>query len=205
MPIVDGLTSAKMIRSFEKLHPTQILSTRASLNGRVPIIAVSASLVEKNRQTYVDAGFDGWILKPISFTRLSEIMKGIVDQQVRKENLYSPGGWEHGGWFHDVHKSVFAADTTPRGEPPMSKATASAPPEGVRAAADSDNPQVKEDDDSEQTQEQKRLAGQQTAPAPKAYSMPELGRQQPGSSEETVTQERWVSSPPPLDDEPQYQ
>ncbi|KAF4631152.1 hypothetical protein G7Y89_g6985 [Cudoniella acicularis] len=58
MPIVDGLSSTKMIRSLEKSHPQSILS-RAFCNGRVPIFAVSASLVECERQTYVNAGFDG--------------------------------------------------------------------------------------------------------------------------------------------------
>ncbi|RMX88731.1 hypothetical protein D0867_15510, partial [Hortaea werneckii] len=99
MPIVDGLSSAKMIRSYEKSHPEHLLSTRATLNGRVPIIAVSASLIEKERQMYIDAGFDGWILKPIAFQRLSEIMLGIVDKQVRRNNLYRTGNWESGGWF----------------------------------------------------------------------------------------------------------
>ena len=96
MPIVDGLTSTKMIRSFEKSHPTHLLSKRAARNGRIPVIAVSASLLEKERQTYIDAGFDGWILKPISFDRLKHIMLGIVDAGARKENLYKSGGWERG-------------------------------------------------------------------------------------------------------------
>jgi CheY-like chemotaxis protein len=99
MPIVDGLTSTKHIRSFESTHGFAHLSPRASLNGRVPIIAVSASLVEKERDTYTGAGFDGWILKPISFQRLSEIMNGIVDDKVRESLLYEPGQWEKGGWF----------------------------------------------------------------------------------------------------------
>ncbi|KAF2210815.1 hypothetical protein CERZMDRAFT_121668 [Cercospora zeae-maydis SCOH1-5] len=153
MPIVDGLTSAKMIRSYEKSHPAQLLSTRAAMNGRVPIIAVSASLIEKERQKYIDGGFDGWILKPISFVRLSEIMEGIVDQQVRKENLYQPGSWERGGWFDVAQKGLFAADTTPSQGPPQT-----APSEGVRTAATTDDPQVKEEEDSEQTREQGRLA-----------------------------------------------
>ena len=103
MPIVDGLTSTKVIRSFEVSHPTHVLSTRASLNGRIPIIAVSASLIERERQQYIDAGFDGWILKPISFPRLQEIMTGIVDKNVRHENVYHSGGWEKGkpGRVHD--------------------------------------------------------------------------------------------------------
>ncbi|EMC99671.1 hypothetical protein BAUCODRAFT_60611, partial [Baudoinia panamericana UAMH 10762] len=113
MPIVDGLTSAKMIRSFEKSHPTHLLSMRASLNGRVPIIAVSASLVERERQIYIDTGFDGWILKPISFVRLSEIMTGIINEDVRRANLYAPGRWESGGWFDEAQKDVFDAKTKP--------------------------------------------------------------------------------------------
>jgi CheY-like chemotaxis protein len=168
MPIVDGLTSTKMIRSFEKSHPTQILSTRASLNGRVPIIAVSASLVERERQTYIDTGFDGWILKPISFNRLSEIMKGIVESDVRKSNLYRPGVWEYGGWFDEAQKDVFTADTRPSGEPPLNQTGVMQPPAGVKVAAALDDPFVKEEDSSEQTQEQKRLAGAQTTGATKA-------------------------------------
>jgi len=109
-----------MIRSFEKSHPTFILSTRASLNGRVPIIAVSASLIEKERQQYMDAGFDGWILKPISFSRLSVIMNGIVDKQSREDNVYAPGRWEKGGWFQETQADVYAANTEPSNRIPGS-------------------------------------------------------------------------------------
>lgn len=105
MPIADGLTSTKLIRSFEKANPDQPLSTRASKNGRIPIIAVSASLVERERQNYIDAGFDAWILKPISFPRLNELMKGIINPKVREECLYKPGAWEKGGWFERAERS----------------------------------------------------------------------------------------------------
>ena len=156
MPIVDGLTSTKMIRSFEKSHPTHLLSKRAALNGRVPIIAVSASLLEKERQIYIEAGFDGWILKPISFDRLKQIMLGVVDAGVRKENLYKSGGWERGGWFQNAQKDIFAADTTPTERMPMTD-----PSEGSQKAASSAGPLVREDDDSVQTQEQERMASEQ--------------------------------------------
>lgn len=102
-----------MIRSYEKSHPSDILSVRASLNGRVPILAVSATLVEKDRQLYIDAGFDGWILKPINFSRLGELMKGIVDQEVRSGSVYREGQWEQGGWFHAGQESIYAASTSP--------------------------------------------------------------------------------------------
>lgn len=156
MPIVDGLTSTKMIRSFEKSHPSHLLSKRAARNGRVPIIAVSASLLEKERQVYIDAGFDGWILKPISFDRLKHIMLGIVDAGARKDNLYKSGGWERGGWFQQAQKDIFAADTTPAARMPMTD-----PSEGAQKAASSDDPFVREEDDSVQTQEQARMADEQ--------------------------------------------
>jgi CheY-like chemotaxis protein len=112
MPIVDGLTSTKMIRSFEKTH-ANIYSPRAAQCGRIPIIAVSASLVERNRQEYVDAGFDAWILKPISIDRLSKLMTAIVDLKSREECLYQPGSWEQGGWFHMDPVGVEDVSTKP--------------------------------------------------------------------------------------------
>ena len=120
MPIVDGLTATKMIRSYEKSHPTHVLSARAALNGRIPIIAVSASLLERNIQSYISAGFDGWILKPISFDRLQDIMRGIVQRPTRSANLYRPGSWERGGWFHEVQEDIYAADTHAPDQAPSS-------------------------------------------------------------------------------------
>jgi CheY-like chemotaxis protein len=99
MPIVDGLTSTKMIRGFEKSDKCAGISPLATRQGRVPIFAVSASLVEKERATYVDAGFDGWILKPIDFKRLHTLLAGISDDAKRNDCLYVSGQWERGGWF----------------------------------------------------------------------------------------------------------
>ena len=113
MPIVDGLTSTKMIRSYEKTHPNDRLSSRAALNGRVPVFAVSASLVERKLQVYVDAGFDGWIPKPIDFKRLAVLLSGIVEENTRKSCLYKPGEWEKGGWFTKRQPDVYASSTRP--------------------------------------------------------------------------------------------
>ncbi|KAJ2977057.1 hypothetical protein NQ176_g4591 [Zarea fungicola] len=99
MPIVDGLTSTKMIRSMEKGSELAGQSPMAEHNGRVPIIAVSASLIEEERQTYVDAGFDAWILKPIDFQRLSVLLGAIHDDEMRDGSVYVEGQWETGGWF----------------------------------------------------------------------------------------------------------
>ncbi|KAH7157671.1 putative phytochrome-like histidine kinase PHY1p [Dactylonectria estremocensis] len=99
MPIVDGLTSTKLIRALEMSPEHAGHSPLAASNYRIPIFAVSASLVERERQTYIDAGFDGWILKPIDFKRLSSLLLGITEEGVRNSCLYKPGEWERGGWF----------------------------------------------------------------------------------------------------------
>lgn len=57
-------------------------------------------MLERDKHIYIDAGFDGWILKPISFPRLSVLIKGIVDEEARASSLYEAGKWEKGGWFH---------------------------------------------------------------------------------------------------------
>ncbi|KAK5046380.1 hypothetical protein LTR84_008181 [Exophiala bonariae] len=118
MPIVDGFTSTKMIRSFEKTHPKSCLSSRAQLNGRIPIFAVSASLVEAKRQEYIDSGFDGWILKPVDFKRVGLILDSIVNEESRNSCLYEPGHWELGGWFLPKSKQpdFYDVDTTPNQE-----------------------------------------------------------------------------------------
>ncbi|KAL8702913.1 MAG: hypothetical protein Q9201_003919 [Fulgogasparrea decipioides] len=119
MPIVDGLTSTKMIRSFEKSHPQALISPRAALHGRIPIFAVSASLLEREREKYIDVGFDGWILKPIDFQRLSVLLSGIVDPKAREDCLYRPGEWERGGWFASTPEAAFGASTTPSADSPV--------------------------------------------------------------------------------------
>jgi CheY-like chemotaxis protein len=121
MPIVDGLTSTEMIRKVETSPEHQGHSTLAKSNGRIPIFAVSASLLEHEKQKYVDAGFDGWILKPIDFKRLNTLLSGIGDDEIRRSCLYEPGEWERGGWLTEREALPATAppteeDTTPTGK-----------------------------------------------------------------------------------------
>ncbi|RYO73796.1 hypothetical protein DL764_011056 [Monosporascus ibericus] len=99
MPIVDGLSSTKIIRAFETSNQRGVLSSLAARHGRIPIFAVSASLVEQERPQYIEAGFDGWIVKPIDFRRLNVLLDGIFNDDKRDHCLYVPGEWERGGWF----------------------------------------------------------------------------------------------------------
>jgi CheY-like chemotaxis protein len=99
MPIVDGILATRMIRELESKTPKEALSDRTVQNERTPIFAVSASLLEENLNLYLEAGFDGWVMKPIIFARLNQLFKGLTDPAARAEATYSPGEWEKGGWF----------------------------------------------------------------------------------------------------------
>ncbi|KAJ6111364.1 hypothetical protein N7523_007425 [Penicillium sp. IBT 18751x] len=99
MPIVDGMIATQMIREYESKTPTDVLSDKAKGNSRVPIFAVSASLLESEKETYMQTGFDGWVMKPINFARLNVLLSGLIDSDARKAATYKPGQWENGGWF----------------------------------------------------------------------------------------------------------
>ncbi|OKL56231.1 hypothetical protein UA08_08380 [Talaromyces atroroseus] len=104
MPIVDGMDATKMIREFEQSYPDYTMSDKAKPLGRVPIFAVSASLVEKDAQKYVDTGFDGYIMKPIDFRRVNSVLSGLQADTEREALTYVPGNWEIGGWFERASK-----------------------------------------------------------------------------------------------------
>ncbi|KAJ5949799.1 CheY-like superfamily [Penicillium verhagenii] len=99
MPIADGYAATQMIREFESKAGLEALSNIARGNSRIPIFAVSASLLESERQKYIDTGFDGWVMKPISFSRLNVLFGGIFETEAKEQATYQPGHWEIGGWF----------------------------------------------------------------------------------------------------------
>ncbi|EPS41541.1 hypothetical protein H072_4535 [Dactylellina haptotyla CBS 200.50] len=108
MPIMDGYASTKTIRKHEEDTDEDNKSSLPDThkqNGRIPIVAVSASLLEKERQMYIDCGFDAWILKPVDIQRLTTLMNGIVNPKTRLDCLYTPGEWERGGWFGECPSS----------------------------------------------------------------------------------------------------
>lgn len=99
MPIADGYDSTRIIRDFEINATPEALSEKAKQNARIPIFAVSASLLESECQKYIDVGFDGWVMKPINFARLNVLLSGLVDRDAKMGATYKPGEWEIGGWF----------------------------------------------------------------------------------------------------------
>ncbi|OBZ71696.1 Histidine protein kinase 1 [Grifola frondosa] len=99
MPIINGYEATERIRAVEqKVNVRDRVSHK--INGRIPIFAVSASLVERQRDDLHALGMDGWILKPIDFKRLRVILRGVTDPVQREKDIYQPGcSWEIGGWF----------------------------------------------------------------------------------------------------------
>jgi len=131
MPICDGIQATRKIREFERTsfhaagtessgdkvdekasdaHSSELLPMSHRVNLRVPIIAVSASLHERQRKDIMDAGMDGWILKPVDFNRLATLMIASVDVSVRASLLYKPGTWAQGGWLSLPKKSNLKPD-----------------------------------------------------------------------------------------------
>ncbi|ORY55950.1 hypothetical protein BCR35DRAFT_355672 [Leucosporidium creatinivorum] len=104
MPIMGGLEASSKIRQMEADFTFSSSSRPRThiLNGRVPILAVTANAHERGRSDLVDAGIDGWSLKPIRFARLFELMSGAVDVEQRRKDLYQPGEWERGGWLAEA-------------------------------------------------------------------------------------------------------
>jgi len=99
MPFLDGIEATKAIRVLESAMTKPIaLSKYTPAYWRIPIIAASASLSEQRLQEYIQAGLDGWILKPIDFQRL-ESVPAVRDEQVGGSVLYGSGSWEKGGCF----------------------------------------------------------------------------------------------------------
>lgn len=86
MPLVDGTMATRMIRHFERDHP-ELHKTRK----RVPIIAVSASLVEENRFDYIEAGY---VYLYYSFFAILHLWLLVKDLKIGTElMIQSFDGW----------------------------------------------------------------------------------------------------------------
>lgn len=104
MPILNGFEASEQIRQIEMAEELERDNSQRrlshQLNGRIPIFAVSASLIEDHRDKLASAGMDGWILKPIDHKRLGVILQGVTDPVQRESDRYHPGcNWERGGWL----------------------------------------------------------------------------------------------------------
>jgi CheY-like chemotaxis protein len=103
MPIMDGRKATATIREIEP-KVDEIAPTVKRVDGRIPILAVSATLLEADR-AQLALHFDGWILKPIDFKRMLRLLSGISIVQHRVDDAYVRGEWERGGWFNSTKQA----------------------------------------------------------------------------------------------------
>ena len=69
MPNLDGLAAARAIRALD--GPT----------AQIPIIALTANTMVEDRQTYLEAGMDDHVAKPIDVKRLARAIAEVVELQ----------------------------------------------------------------------------------------------------------------------------
>ncbi|EJD54682.1 hypothetical protein AURDEDRAFT_79671 [Auricularia subglabra TFB-10046 SS5] len=112
MPLMNGLDATKRIREIEHEEPAKSPPSGPSstlsraLARRIPVVAVSASLLERERDVLVEFGIDGWLLKPVNYRRVGDLIRGIHDQHQRARDVYTPGcSWEGGGWLRHASGS----------------------------------------------------------------------------------------------------
>jgi PAS domain S-box-containing protein len=65
MPVMGGLEATRLIRALPEP------------NGRVPIIAMTANAMQGARETYLAAGMDGYVSKPIAARSLLHLIDGL--------------------------------------------------------------------------------------------------------------------------------
>jgi CheY-like chemotaxis protein/HPt (histidine-containing phosphotransfer) domain-containing protein len=95
MPIMDGYEATRKIRAWEA-------------NGsRIPIIALSAMIVDDEIELCLETGMDGCIIKPFNTDELFQ----IIDSHVQKKAL--PIGFQ-GGWHQDMDTFLNIKATLPR-------------------------------------------------------------------------------------------
>ena len=71
MPEMDGFEAASIIREREREHPDA---------RRLPLVAVIAHAIKGDRERCIDAGYDGYVTKPVSFPDLLTTLADVVPE-----------------------------------------------------------------------------------------------------------------------------
>jgi len=87
MPVMDGLTTCKIIRAFETGQPlfkelpkTLVSELGNKLKGRhLPIVAMTANAMDGNRKNCLKAGMDDYITKPFDFEAIRSILINFIN------------------------------------------------------------------------------------------------------------------------------
>ena len=76
MPVMDGLTATKEIRRWE--------SQQFGGSKRIPIVALTANVVQGVRQDCFDAGMDDYLCKPITIASLRRVVEKFVTKDFNR-------------------------------------------------------------------------------------------------------------------------
>ena len=86
MPVMDGFEATRRIRKLEEKN-----------GGHIPIIALTASALVGERDVFINAGMDDYIIKPLDIKKLFQVINRLlsveeeqnitVDQNIVKQNL----------------------------------------------------------------------------------------------------------------------
>jgi CheY-like chemotaxis protein len=98
-PVRPTLKRSFTLHNLHSISPAQTFNTRPPAIPHIPIFAVSANLDQHSQDGLKAVGFDGWLPKPIDFTRLGVILRGPGCSVARAEGVCTPGGCKQGGWF----------------------------------------------------------------------------------------------------------
>jgi len=69
MPVLDGLSATRRLRADAR-------------SAALPIYALSAAVLEQERQAAADAGMNGFIAKPVLEAELLQVLRAWVPGQV---------------------------------------------------------------------------------------------------------------------------
>jgi signal transduction histidine kinase/CheY-like chemotaxis protein len=79
MPVMDGLSSAKAIREFE----------HENMNPFVPIVAMTAHVLDSDRQACLEAGMDDFLVKPVAMSEFERVLTTFVANRVSNPPISS--------------------------------------------------------------------------------------------------------------------
>jgi CheY-like chemotaxis protein len=70
MPVMDGLTSAKAIRNYEREQGLI----------EIPIIAMTAHALDSDRELCNDAGMNDFLVKPVGYQEFKQTVAKYIDK-----------------------------------------------------------------------------------------------------------------------------
>jgi CheY-like chemotaxis protein len=68
LPGMNGIDALKVLRAD-------------AATARIPVIAVTASVMQQDRNLITEAGFDGYIGKPINLKEFLETVRAMIDRK----------------------------------------------------------------------------------------------------------------------------